>query len=307
MGLTGLNSLNTMTLFEDAREKCGRCDGYGDWRDRRSDMEFGILPQCYSGPNVRTLAFAHEDQSKGGRESGWHHGRHDSTCMPSVLIIEDDPRIARLLTLELGRHDWGTLWQRTGSDGLKVLASRPIDIVLLDLLLPDMDGLQVLQHIRHQADVPLLILTARDRVIDRVQGLDAGADDYLVKPFAMSELLARVRALTRRVRIAQHMNDDWLSVGNLRISERRHQVLVLDQPVELTAREFALLQYVVQNVGVVVTRDMILERVWGWGYRGSSAVVDVYIGYLRHKIDWKQAELVLSTIRGVGYLVRTIE
>lgn len=227
--------------------------------------------------------------------------------MPSVLIIEDDPRIARLLTLELACHDWGTLWQRTGSDGLKVLASQAIDIVLLDLMLPDMDGLQVCRQIRHLADVPVLILTARDAVIDRVKGLDAGADDYLVKPFAMSELLARIRALTRRIRITEHMNDDWLSFGNLRISARRHEVRVLDRPVELTAREFALLQYLVQNVGVVVTREMILERVWGWGYRGSSAVVDVYMGYLRHKIDWNRAELMLSTIRGVGYLVRTIE
>ncbi|NMP23178.1 response regulator transcription factor [Sulfobacillus harzensis] len=227
--------------------------------------------------------------------------------MPSALLIEDDPRIARLLILELGRHDWIILWQRTGRDGLKAMESRSVDIVLLDLMLPDMDGMQVCQHIRQTADVPLLMLTARDAVIDRVQGLDAGADDYLVKPFAMSELLARMRALIRRLRTAPEVKDDWLSVGNLRVSERRHEVRVLDQPVELTAREFALLQYLLQNVGVVVTRDMILERVWGWGYRGSSAVVDVYMGYLRHKIDWTRAEVVLATIRGVGYLVRDIE
>ncbi len=227
--------------------------------------------------------------------------------MPSALLIEDDPRIARLLILELERHNWDILWQKTGYDGLKAIESRLVDIVLLDLMLPDIDGLMVCQLIRQHTDVPLLMLTARDAVVDRVQGLDAGADDYLVKPFAISELLARMRALIRRIRAGREVHDDWLCVGNLRLSERRHEVRLMDQSVELTGREFSLLQYLLQNAGVVVTRDMILDRVWGWGYRGSSAVVDVYMGYLRHKIDWATAQLVLLTIRGVGYLVRDVE
>lgn len=227
--------------------------------------------------------------------------------MPSALLIEDDPRIARLLLLELGREDWHIQWHRSGREGLYALRHSPIDIVLLDLMLPDIDGMMVCRLIRQHTDIPLLMLTARDAVTDRVAGLDAGADDYLVKPFAVSELLARMRALTRRPRTPPEIQDDWLTVGHLRVSERRHEVRIVDQTADLTNREFALLQYLMQNAGVVVTRDMILERVWGWGYRGSSAVVDVYMGYLRHKVDWDYAAVSLTTVRGVGYLLRAVE
>ncbi len=253
---------------------------------------------------TRYASLSPEQSTAKGGTGIWLHPRQIPFVMPSALLIEDDPRIARLLILELGRQDWDILWQRTGHDGLKAMESRVIDIVLLDLMLPDIDGLEVCQRIRQTTDVPLLMLTARDAVMDRVQGLDAGADDYLIKPFATTELLARMRALIRRLRQDPEVKEDWLIVGHVRISERRHEVRVSDQPVELTAREFALLHYLLQNAGVVVTRDMILERVWGWGYRGSSAVVDVYMGYLRHKIDWPKARLALSTIRGVGYLLR---
>ncbi len=224
--------------------------------------------------------------------------------MRTVLLIEDDPRIARMVMIELGRHDWGVLWEKTGYGGVKTMESSLVDIVLLDLMLPDVDGIDVCHLIRQKTDIPLLVLTARDAVSDRVKGLDAGADDYLIKPFAMSELLARMRALTRRPRIRPDANNDWIVGENLKISARRHEVRVLDEPVELTKREFAVLEYLMQNAGSVVTRDMILERVWGWGYSGTNAVVDVYIGYLRHKIDWTQARLSIATIRGVGYLIR---
>ncbi len=221
--------------------------------------------------------------------------------MPSTLVIEDDVRIARLLLLELGRAGWETEWRSTGREGSQACASRAFDIVLLDLMLPDIDGIAVCHMIRQTTDSPLLMLTARDAITDRVKGLDAGADDYLVKPFAVTELLARMRALTRRRPVSP---GDWLIVGRLRVSETRHEVWVQDSPVELTGREFSLLYYLMQNAGVVVTRDMILERVWGWGYGGSAAVVDVYVGYLRHKIDWHQAEVYLTTVRGVGYTLR---
>lgn len=222
--------------------------------------------------------------------------------MPSVLLIEDDVRIARLLNLELDEADWNVQWQRTGRDGVQAVNGRWFDIVLLDLMLPDIDGILVCQIIRRETDVPLLMLTARDGVTDRVKGLDAGADDYLVKPFAVPELLARMRALTRRHK--PKVQDDWLVVGKLRLSERRHEVRVADQSVELTGREFSLLQYLMHNTAIVVTRDMILEQVWGWGYRGSTTVVDVYVGYLRHKIDWNCACVSLETVRGVGYLLK---
>ncbi len=224
--------------------------------------------------------------------------------MASAILIEDDARIARLLLLELEREGWEAQWHRTGREGLEAIGTVPPDIVLLDLMLPDLDGIVVCQSIRQYTHVPLLMLTARDAVVDRVQGLDAGADDYLVKPFAMPELLARMRALTRRIRDTPETDDDWLVVGRLRLSDRRHEVQLCERTVDLTNREFSLLRYFMQNLGVVVTRDMILERVWGWGYRGSSAVVDVYMGYLRHKVDWNKAGVNLSTIRGVGYVLR---
>lgn len=228
--------------------------------------------------------------------------------MPSALLIEDDAHIARLLMLELGRENWQVLWRPAGREGLETLESESVDIVLLDLMLPDIDGLTVCGMIRQQIEVPLLILTARDAVMDRVRGLDAGADDYLVKPFAMSELLARMRAVIRRSHTLKVSSpSEWLRVGALRLSERRHEVRVFEKAVELTAREFALLQYLMENVEVVVTRNMILDRVWGWGYRGSSAVVDVYMGYLRRKLDWSRAGVSLTTVRGVGYLLHLID
>jgi DNA-binding response OmpR family regulator len=222
--------------------------------------------------------------------------------MPSVLLIEDDVRIARLLNLELDDADWTVQWQRSGRDGVHAVTGSSFDIVLLDLMLPDIDGILVCQIIRRETDVPLLMLTARDGVTDRVKGLDAGADDYLVKPFAMAELLARMRALTRRHK--PQVQEEWLVVGQLRLSERRHEVRIGAHPVDLTGREFALLQYLMHNAAIVVTRDMILEHVWGWGYRGSTTVVDVYVGYLRHKLDWNRAEVTLDTVRGVGYLLK---
>lgn len=219
------------------------------------------------------------------------------------LVIEDDERVARLLTLEIRHAGWQVEWRATGRDGLAEALSGSYDVVILDLTLPDVDGVDVCQSLRQESDVPVLILTARDAVEDRVRGLDAGADDYLVKPFAASELLARMRALIRRPHTVVSQ-DHVIRRGTIEISPLRHEVKVAGRVVELTRREFDLLHYFMQNPGITLTRDMILERVWGWGYGGGSNIVDVYVGYLRQKLDLGESGTAIATVRGVGYALR---
>jgi DNA-binding response OmpR family regulator len=221
-----------------------------------------------------------------------------------ALLIEDDPRIAEVLELELARAGWGVTWHAAGQPGLDACRAGSYDLVILDLMLPDRDGVTVCRAIRAETPLPILILTARDAVPERVRGLDAGADDYLTKPFATSELLARMRALTRRSATQASQEGDWLRVGQLRLSAMRHAVRAAGVPVELTRREFSLLDYFMHNAGITLTRDMILERVWGWTYTGSITIVDVYVGYLRHKVPWELAGSELLTVRGVGYVLR---
>ncbi|CAB1129999.1 Response regulator MprA [Candidatus Hydrogenisulfobacillus filiaventi] len=221
-----------------------------------------------------------------------------------TLLIEDDERVARLVTLSARHAGWEVEWRARGQEGLEEALNRPYDVIVLDLMLPDMDGLTVCRDLRAaNVAVPLLMLTARDAVADRVMGLDAGADDYLTKPFAMTELLARMRALSRR---PPHVMpaDECLTAGAIELSVLRRQVTVAGEPVELTKREFDLLHYFMQNVGITLTRDMILERVWGWGFGGTSNIVDVYVGYLRNKLDRPGAPCPIVTVRGVGYALR---
>lgn len=227
--------------------------------------------------------------------------------VPVALLIEDDRRIGQLLTQELAREDWQVQWYRDGNTGLNALQSQGATLVLLDLILPDMDGLALCWLIRRQSDIPVLILSARDELTDRVLGLDAGADDYLVKPFAVEELLARMRALTRRPRTAADNSEGWLFAGKIQLSIPRHKVIVCGHPVDLTNREFALLQYFMENLGIVVTRDMILERVWDWGFASSTNVVDVYVRYLRQKLPWGGTGVELATVRGIGYALKRVD
>ncbi len=223
-----------------------------------------------------------------------------------ALLIEDDPQIGQLLIQELAREDWQVNWCRDAGTGLQMLQSQSAAMVLLDLMLPDIDGLALCWMIRHQSGVPILILSARDELTDRVLGLDAGADDYLVKPFSVAEVLARMRALIRRTHISSNNSEDWLLAGKIQLSASRHQVLVWGQLVELTIREFSLLQYLMENLGIVLTRDMILEHVWGWGFGGSTTVVDVYVRYLRQKVPWHDTGAELATVRGIGYTLKLV-
>ena len=220
-----------------------------------------------------------------------------------IIVIEDEQRLCRLLrrTLEANRHvvDVAT----DGETGLAAAQSGGYDVVILDLGLPDIDGLEVCRRLRamHVA-TPVLILTARDEIEDRVSGLDAGADDYLGKPFALAELLARVRALARRP--PQQRLDRALCLRDLIVDMAGRHVTRAGRPIMLSAKEFALLEYLLRNVGRVLTRQQIIEHVWRYDYDGLDTVVDTYIHYLREKIDAGAGTRLLHTVRGIGYVMR---
>lgn len=221
-----------------------------------------------------------------------------------VLLIEDDQQVSRVVDLELRHAGFDTTVLHTGRSGLAEALTGAYGVVILDLGLPDIDGLDVCRAIRAVADTRILILTARDALDDRVRGLDAGADDYLVKPFAPKELVARARALSRRPGALAHP-DQPIQLGGWQIFPLRREVRVGDTTQELTRREFDLLLYLIQNPGITLTRDMILDRVWGWAYSGGSNVVDVYVGYLRQKLVSHPGDPQIVTVRGVGYYLKT--
>ena len=219
-----------------------------------------------------------------------------------VLVVEDDPAIARVLELELGEAGYRVEVAPTGSDGLAAMERDAPDLVVLDVRLPDMDGLSVCRRARRSgSDMPILMLTALDRVGDRVVGLDAGADDYLAKPFAIEELLARLRALARRAAPERPV----LEAGTLRLDMDTRAVTMDGRPVELTAREFDLLAFLLDAPGRVFTRDQIYEGVWGYSYLGNSKVIDFFVSALRRKLDDGGGPSVIRTVRGVGYTIRT--
>ena len=217
----------------------------------------------------------------------------------SILVVEDDAQIARVLKLEL-EHE-GYLVD-TASDGLAGLekALKEPDLVILDLMLPRMDGLEVCKRLRAKSKVPVIMLTAKDRIPDRVAGLDLGADDYLTKPFATEELLARVRArLRERVPVST-----TIEYRDLVMDRDRHEVKRAGKPVELTAKEYALLEYLLIHRNKVHTRDELFNGVWGSDFLGDSNLIDVYIRYLRGKIDEGSDDKLITTVRGVGYAIK---
>lgn len=189
-----------------------------------------------------------------------------------------------------------------GSEAIDRLAQAGIDVVVLDQMMPVLDGTGVCRHLREIGDrTPVLMLTARDEVSDRVRGLDAGADDYLVKPFALEELLARIRALLRRT---EHGNDDTLELDDLVVNTAGRTVFRGGEMIELTKTEFSLLELLCRNEGIVLTRDQIMERVWGYDATLGSNTLDVYIGYIRRKLEARRRPRLIHTVRGVGYVAR---
>lgn len=224
-----------------------------------------------------------------------------------VLIVEDERRIARFLQMELEHEGMSTAIEDNGRRAYERIMQENYDLILLDVMLPDMDGFTICRKVRELSQVPIIMLTAKDDIDDKVQGLDIGADDYITKPFATPELLARMRVVLRRQesqREAKGAQEEILSVKNLTMYPARHEVKVNATPVELTKKEYDLLEYLLRNKRTVLTRDQILSNVWDYDYMGDTNVVDVYIRYLRQKLDDRFQEKYIHTMRGVGYVIK---
>ncbi|MFR8087772.1 MAG: response regulator transcription factor [Lachnospirales bacterium] len=219
-----------------------------------------------------------------------------------ILIVEDEEKIARFVELELLHEGYQVGKAADGRTGLSMAESGVYDLVLLDVMLPGLSGTEVLRRLRKTSQMPVILLTARDGVMDRVSGLDLGADDYITKPFFIEELLARIRVALRKKGPATV--SDVKNLGKLSLSTVRHEVTYDGHLVELTSKEFALLDYLLTNQGIVMSRDVLLDKVWGYGYMGETNVVDVYIRYLRAKIDDVYHVKLIHTVRGVGYVLR---
>jgi len=217
-----------------------------------------------------------------------------------ILIIEDEEKIARFVELELGHEGYTTTKAFDGRTGLELAETGEFDLVLLDVMLPQLSGMEVLRRIRRVSSVPIIMLTARDSVMDKVSGLDSGASDYITKPFAIEELLARIRTALRK----NLQGDAVLSASGLLLDISRHTVTVLGEPIELTKREFDLLHYLLKNKGVVISRETLLENVWGFDFAGETNAVDVYVRFLRGKIDEVFDIKLIHTVRGVGYVIK---
>jgi DNA-binding response OmpR family regulator len=223
-----------------------------------------------------------------------------------VLLAEDDPKISGFLVRGLREDHHVVDLAEDGVEAEAQAASEDYDLIVLDVMLPGRDGFEVCRRLRaQQVDTPILMLTARDAVSDRVTGLDAGADDYLVKPFAFDELLARVRALGRRGR--SHQLDAVLRYGPLAVDPRDHTVTIAEQPLELTATEYRLLEYLVRRAEAVVSREQLADHVWGSEYDPFSNLADVYIGYVRRKLQAHGIEPLIHTVRGLGYMLKQRE
>ena len=224
--------------------------------------------------------------------------------MTKILLVEDEEKLARFVELELTHEGYQVDKAFDGRTGLDMAEKGGYDLLLLDIMLPGLNGLEVLRRLRKNGDsVPVIMLTARDAVMDKVTGLDMGADDYVTKPFSIEELLARIRAALRKQTV-QKKEDSLLSCADLTVDVSRHRVTRGGKEIELTGREFSLLQFFMENKTIVLSRDQLLEKVWGYDYLGETNVVDVYVRYLRGKIDEGFEPKLLQTVRGVGYVLR---
>lgn len=229
-----------------------------------------------------------------------------------ILIVEDEEKLARFVELELIHEGYMVSKSANGRDGLSMAVSREFDLILLDIMLPGLNGLEVLRRLQQDKPTPVILLTARDAVMDKVAGLDAGAVDYITKPFAIEELLARIR-----VALKLHGKDAALAASRdvqeegvfcwkkLVLSEKRHQVTYDGHEIVLTNREFQMLKILLENKDIVLSRDVLLDKVCGFDYVGETNVVDVYIRYLRSKIDEVFGVKMIQTVRGVGYVIKS--
>jgi len=219
-----------------------------------------------------------------------------------ILIVEDEQKVADFIRRGLKEEGYAVDAASDGEEGFFLAGTNPYDVILLDLMLPKLDGLSFCRKLRGQKNVtPVIMLTAKDEVSDKVKGLDAGADDYLTKPFSFEELLARIRAVLRK---GSRQQQTLLSVGDLTLDLLSHRVARAGREIELTSKEFALLEYLMRNPGTVVTRTMISEHVWDINFDTFTNVIDVYVNYLRKKIDTGRPRKMIHTVRGRGYMLK---
>ena len=222
--------------------------------------------------------------------------------MPTILIVEDDDTVREALSAGLESEGYEVILSDNGLDGLKQAKEEGPDLILLDLMLPEMDGLSVCRALRRDSDVPIIMLTARGTEMDKIVGLETGADDYVVKPFSLGELLARIRSLLRRTKNDKQENQMQLTSGDISLDLTSRRVSKDDADVHLTQKEFNLLAELIRNKGAVLSRDLLLEKVWGYSYVGNTHTVDVHIRWLREKIELNPSKPVrIVTVRGVGY------
>jgi DNA-binding response OmpR family regulator len=214
----------------------------------------------------------------------------------TVLLVEDEPSVGELVRGYLSRDGYRVIWVRSGEDALVEIDRHPVRLVLLDIGLPGKDGFDVCRALRAHSDVPILMLTARDEEPDRIVGLEVGADDYITKPFSPRELVARMKAVLRRSE--PHDRRDTLTLGDVIVDRESHDVTVDGRPIELTAKEFDLLAYFLANIGTLLSRDLLLDRVWGLEYPGGTRTVDVHVAQLRRKLGRPD---LIRTLRGSGY------
>jgi two-component system, OmpR family, response regulator MprA len=219
-----------------------------------------------------------------------------------ILVVDDDPQIVSVLKRGLAFEGYTVDTAENGEKALMIARQTPPDLVVLDIMMPGLDGIEVTKRLRQASDVPVLLLTAKGTIPDKVMGLDAGADDYLVKPFSLDELLARVRAQLRR---HQPQDAAILQFADLIINTATREVQRAGKSIELTTREYELLLFFLRNPRQVLTRDMIYERVWGYDFGGESNIIDVYIRYLREKLEGDQQARLIHTVRGAGYVLKT--
>lgn len=219
----------------------------------------------------------------------------------AILLVEDEEKLARMVEMELKYEGYQVEKAFDGRTGLERARSGEFDLILLDIMLPQLSGMEVLRRLRKESNVPVIMLTARDSVMDKVAGLDSGANDYITKPFAIEELLARIRAALRN---KNTQRAEELTVGDLVMDVERHLVTVKGKNVELTKKEFDLLHYLLENKGRVMSREALLDSVWGFDFVGETNSVDVYIRFLRSKIDEAFGIKLIHTVRGVGYVIK---
>ena len=222
--------------------------------------------------------------------------------MSTILIVEDEDTVREVVSEGLQSEGYEVLVANNGLDGLRQAREADPDLILLDLMLPEMDGLSVCRALRRNSDVPIIMLTARGTEMDKIAGLETGADDYVVKPFSLGELLARIRSLLRRTRNDKQENQMQLTAGNINLDFTSRRVSKDNEEVHLTQKEFNLLAELIRNKGAVLSRDLLLQKVWGYNYIGNTHTVDVHIRWLREKIELDPSDPVrIVTVRGVGY------